>query len=808
MINDLKYAIRMLAKAPAFTAIVVLTLALGIGANTAIFSVVHAVLLRPLPISEPDRVVQLWESKDHPAGFTGSVSAANLRDWREQNSVFTGIAAYDFKNFALQGKESPERLIGVRASANYFNVMGARPLLGRTFVEGEDQAGRSDVVVISEPLWRAQFAADPAIVGRTITLDNRPLTVIGVMPADFRLPSARNQVWAPLVLTPAEEASRGNHMFMVVARLRPGAAFAEAQAQMATIARGIEQKFPQEQTGRSVKLVPLREQLTRNNRAALLVLLGSVGCVLLIASANIANLLLARTAGRQREIALRLAVGASRGRLVRQFLTESLLLSAVGGMVGVLTAFWATDLLVWLLGNRVAGADVRLDGTVLAFTAALALLVGIGCGLAPGRQVVGKLALDLQTALHGHTQVAGANRMRAFFVVAEMALAVVLLSGAGLLLRSFAQLQRTESGLAQPEQVLTARVSLPAERYANPAAVADFYERTAERLNALRGVRAAGAISHLPIAQWGTSGDIQIVGRDPFPPGQAPLVEFRAVAGDYFATAGVPLIAGRDLDARDGAGAPGAVLINRTLARHVWNSEHEALGAQIKGGDEPVTVVGVVADVRQAGLDRPSRPEMYYSVAQAPNNGQPGGNLAQSGNLVVRASAENPNALIESMRAAVREIDPTLPLFQIQTLNTVISESVADRRLNGVLLGTFAAIALGLAALGLYGVMAYSVTQRTRELGIRVALGAQRGDVSRLVIGGGMKLAAIGCAIGLLAALGLTRLLESLLYGVAPTDPLTFGAVVLLLGIVALLANYIPARRAVRVDPMVALRHE
>ena len=808
MINDLKYALRMLAKSPAFTAIVVLTLALGIGANTAIFSVVHAVLLRPLPITEPDRVVQLWESKDHPPGFTGTVSAANLRDWREQNSVFTGIAAYGYQNFAFQGNETPERVFGLRASANYFNVMGARPLLGRTFAEGEDQAGRGDVAVISEPFWRAQFAADPAIVGRTITLDNRAVTVIGVMPSEFRLPSSRTQVWTPLVLTPAEQESRGNHMYMVVARLRSGVTFDQAQAQMATIAKGIEQKHPNEQTGRSVKLVPLRQQMTRSNRTSLLVLLGSVGCVLLIASANIANLLLARTAGRQREIALRLAVGASRGRLVRQFLTESLLLSCLGGAAGVLSAFWITDLLVWALGNRVAGADVRIDATVLAFTAALALLVGIVCGLAPARQVVGKLASDLQTALHGHTAVSGANRMRAFFVIAETALAVVLLTGAGLLLRSFAELQRTQSGLDRPDQVLVGRVSLPAERYPNAASITDFYTRATERLNALPGVRAAGAISHLPLAQWGTNGDIEVEGRDPFRPGEAPLVEFRVVAGDYFKTVGVPLIAGRFLDARDGAGAPGVILINRTLARRLWNTEAEALGARIKVGDQPSTVVGVVADVRQAGLDRPPQPELYYSAAQALTSGEPGGHLAQTGNVVVRANTQNPTALTESIRVAIREIDPTLPVFQVQTLNTVISESVADRRLNGALLATFAALALGLAALGLYGVMAYSVTQRTREFGIRMALGAQKSDVSRLVIGSGMKLAAIGGAVGLAAAFGLTRLLESLLYGVAPTDPFTFALVILLLGIVALLANFIPARRALRVDPMVALRYE
>ena len=809
MMTDLKYAVRLLLKSPAFTVIAIATLALGIGANSAIFSVVNAVLLRPLPLTEPDRLVQIYESKEFPAGFLGSSSSANVRDWREQNNTLEGVAAYHYQDFALQDRQNPERVIGVMVSADYFRILGARPLLGRTFLEGEDQSGAGERVVVSEGLWRTRFAGDPAIVGRPISLDGRPYTVIGVMPAEFRFPSARCNVWVPLVVSPAELAARGDHGLQVVGRLRPGISLARAQANMKVVAQGIAQKFPEEQRDRSVKLIRLQERLTQNSRTSLLVLLGSVACVLLIASANIASLLLTRMAGRQREIALRLALGASRARLVRQFLTESILLAILGGAAGIVTAIWGIDLLVALLGDRIPGAtSVGLDGTVFAFTAMLALLVGIGCGLAPARQAVGHSATDLQTALHGHTAVGGANRLRGIFVVAEMALAVVLLTGAGLLLRSFAELQRTDSGLRQPEQVLTARVALPNERYAAGPAVVDFYSRVLERVEALPGVRSAGAINFLPLAQWGMNGNVQLEGH-PFPPGQEPLSEFRAIAGDYFATVGVPLLAGRLVSERDDAKGAPVIVINHAFARRFGLTNGEIVGGKVKIGNVyEFTVVGVVADVRQSGLDRPPQPEMYFSVAQAPGSGGLGGNMLQSATLVVRASSSDPTALTQSIRSALREIDPALPLFGIESLRSVIAESVADRRLNGALLGTFAAIALGLAALGLYGVVSYAVTQRTRELGIRLALGAQRGDVFRLIIGAGMKLALLGLAAGLIAAFALTRFLESLLYGVGASDPLTFGIVIGVLGAVAFVANFLPARRATKVNPMVALRYE
>jgi putative ABC transport system permease protein len=807
--KDLRYAWRMLLKTPAFTAVAVLTLALGIGANSVLFSVVNGVLLQPLPLLAPERLAQIFESKEFPAGFLGTASAGNVSDWREQNTTFENLAAYQYENFALENREAPERVAGVAVSANYFATLGATPLLGRTFVEGEDRSEAGPAAVLSERLWRERFAGDSSIIGRRVSLDGRAFTVVGIMPNDFRFPNSRTDVWVPLVITPAQLADRGSHFLRVVGRLRPGVSLDQAQANLKVVAQNIARKLPDEQGDRSVRLSPLQEELTRNSRSSLLVLFGSVGCLLLIASANIASLLLARMAGRQREVALRLALGANRRRLVRQFLTESLLLSALGGVAGIALAFWGLDLFVALFGDQVPGMSaVHLDGTVLSFTALLALLVGIACGLAPAHQVVGHSAADLQTALHGHTAVSGANRLRSFLVIGEIALAVVLLAAAGLLLRSFAQLQQTNSGLVAPEQVLTARIALPAERYPATPSIVDFYERALTRIAALPGVRGAGAINFLPLAQWGMNGNVALEGH-PFPPGQEPIVEFRAVAGEYFATMGVPLVNGRPLDARDGADAPKAIVVNRAFARRYGLSEAQVIGEKVKiGTDLAFTVVGVVGDVRQSGLDRPPAPEMYFSVQQAPGSAGPGGNMMQSSTLVVRAGAGAPGALVGSVRDAVRGVDPSLPLFRIETLQNVVAESVADRRLSGALLGSFAGVALALAALGLYGVISYAVTQRTREMGVRLAVGAQRRDLFRLVVGGGMKLAAIGIALGMVASFGLTWLLTSLLYGVGPNDPLTFTCVIALLATVALLANYLPARRAARVDPMVALRYE
>jgi putative ABC transport system permease protein len=807
MMTDLRFAFRMLFKSPVVTLIALATLALGIGANTSLFSVINGVLLRPLPLKDPDELVQLWESKPFPPGFRGTASAANLRDWREQNTVFSGIAGYRYQSFALQGKESPERLAGALVSANYFSVLGTKPLLGRTFVEHEDETERSPVAVISEALWRARFGADPQLIGRTISLDSRPFTVIGVMPESFRSLGSTTQIWTPLILTPQKLAIRGDHDLFVIGRIRSGVTLAQARAQMNIIAEGLALRFPDEQAFRGILLIPLREQLTSNRQTSLLVLFGAVGCVLLIATANVANLLLARTASRLREVALRLALGASRGRLIRQFLTESVLLASIGGAVGILTALWGTRVLVAMLGDRIVrGDDVHLDVSVLLFTVLISVLVGIACGLAPARQAVGRSAADLQMQLHGHAAVAGANRIRSIFVMAEVAIAAVLLCGAGLLLRSFAQLQQTESGLAKPEQVLTARVTLPAERYGTQAAVSEFYGRVLERIATSPGVGSAGAISFLPLSQWGWNTDLELEGRSPFPPGKSPLVEVRAIAGDYFAAAGVPLLAGRLLDARDGLDAPHAIVINRALALLIAESETEALGEKIKVTDRPSTVVGVVGDVRQRGLDQMPTAELYFPVTQAP--GGPAGQMGQTMSLVVRAAGDRPVALGETLRHCVREIDPGLPLFAVRTFQDVITESINEHKMNGILLGCFAAIALILAAIGLYGVLSYAVTQRTRELGIRLALGAQRRDIFRLIVGGGMRIVGIGLMIGLLAAFIFTRLLATLLYGVGPTDPITFGFVIGLLGIVAFLANYLPAHRAMRLNPTVALRYE
>jgi predicted permease len=464
-------------------------------------------------------------------------------------------------------------------------------------------------------------------------------------------------------------------------------------------------------------------------------------------------------------------------------------------------------MLVAVLGDRIVNAgDVHLDLNVLLFSALISLAVGIACGLAPARQAVGRSAADLQTQLHGHTAVAGANRLQRIFVMVEVAIAVVLLCGAGLLLRSFAQLQETESGLTRPEQVLTARVTLPMERYGTQGAVSEFYRRLLERVGTSPGVGSGGAISFLPLSQWGWNTDLELEGRNPFPPGKSPLVEVRAIAGNYFGAAGIPLLAGRPLDARDGLDAPRAIVINRALALLIADNEGAALGQKIKADDHSFTVVGVVGDVRQRGLERAPSPEMYFPVTQAP--GGPAGQMGQTMSLVVRAAGSAPVSLAETLRRSVREIDPGLPLFKVETFQDVITESITAPRMNSILLGCFAAVALLLAAIGLYGVLSYAVTQRTREVGIRLALGAHRSDIFRLIVGGGMKIVGIGLVIGLLAAFIFTRLLATLLYGVGPADPVTFGLVIALLGIVAFLANYLPAHRAMRVNPTVALRYE
>jgi putative ABC transport system permease protein len=801
LMQDIRFAIRTFSKQPGFALVAIITLALGIGANSAIFSVINGVLLKSLPFREPENVVKLWESM--AGGFQGTVSVPNLKDWREQNGVFTKVAAYQFQNFGLQSKDAPERVRAATVSPEFFDVLGVQPQLGRTIAEGEDQDGKHRVAVLSHQLWESKFAADGGIVGKTILLGGENFTVIGVMPASLRYPSRTTDLWVPLVISQQQTTARGSHFLFGLARLKPGVTFQQAQEQMTGIARRIEQQYPDQQTGRGVMLIQVQEEIVRGIRPALLVLLVAVGFVLLISCTNVANLLLARAATRRREIAIRLALGAGRFRLLRQLLTESLLLSLLGGGLGLFIAYWGVQALVKLATGILPRAnEVTLDGRVVLFTLGLALLTGIIFGLAPALQAT---KADLQNDLKEGSAAAGnqqRNWLRSLLVVGEVAAALVLLIGASLLIKSFARLQQTESGL-QPENVLTAGISLPDSKYETPEAIARFHQQMLEKVSALPGVQSAGIISKLPLQEWGYNGGIQIEGVAPPPPGsRSQFVEFRAVSPDYFRSLGIPLRAGRLLDSRDQAGTASAILVNEALVRQFLSGQ-DAIGKFITlGGSNKYQVAGVVGDVKQSGLIQASRPEMYWPYTQSPDTG-----LTSNVSLVVRANAE-PAGLTSAIRNAVLTVDPGQPIHNVQTMEEVIATSVSDRRLNTLLLTLFAGIALTLALIGVYSVMSYLVVQNTREIGIRIALGAQVRDVLRLVVGQGMLLTSIGIVIGIALSFALTRLMEGLLFGVAATDAMVFVTAPIILIFVALLACLIPAWRASKVDPILALRYE
>ncbi|HEV2801729.1 MAG TPA: ABC transporter permease [Pyrinomonadaceae bacterium] len=797
-LQDLRYGVRMLLKHRGFTFVAVLTLALGIGANSAIFSVVNAVLLRPLPYRDPDKIVYLWERL--PQGGEGSVSVPNLRDWQAQNDVFEEIAAYEQGNFSLMGSDLPERSAGASVTANFFDVLGVTPRYGRTFAPGEDSAGKHRVVVLSDQLWQRNFGADPNIVNRDVLIGGENYTVLGVMPPGFQFPSRTTELWVPLVFSDRQAANRGNHAFSAVGRIKAGVTLEQAQEQMSVIARRLEQQYPDQQTNRGVIVGRVQEEIVKSVRPALLVLLGAVGFVLLIACTNVANLLLARATARRREIAIRAALGAGRARLVRQFLTESVLLSVVGGLLGLLVAKWSIGgLLALTTGVLPRAGEVRLDLRVLGFTLLLSLLTGIVFGLAPALQTS---RADVQDALKdGGTSGSSprANWLRSILAVAQVASAIVLLVGAGLLVKSFVRLQQVESGV-RPENVLTMRITLPAAKYQTTEATTGFYTQLLERLAVLPGVEAVGAINLLPVQRSGTNGNVQIVGDPPDPSGRAPLVEYRTATPDYFRALGIPLVAGRFFEPAARERVPVAI-VNQTFVRVILNGR-DALGRQIQSDGNPIEIVGVVGDVKQTGLTTAPRPEMFL-----PYNSPFWQGMTQNMSLVVRASSD-PTALTQAIRREVLAIDPAQPVYNVLTMEQVLDESISRQRLNMTLLSIFAVLATILSTVGIYSVMSYLVTQHTREIGIRMALGARPLDVLKLVLGQGLMLTLIGVVVGIGGALALTRLMETLLFGVHATDPVTFVGVSLLLTLVALFACYIPARRATRVDPMVALRYE
>jgi putative ABC transport system permease protein len=803
--QDLRFGARMLLKQPGFTSIAVLTLALGIGANSAIFSVVNAVLLRPLPYQDADRLVLVRETI---RGQRANATAPNFTDWRAQQSVFEQIAASIGTNYNLTGNGEPERISGARVSANYFDLLGVKPVLGRVFSPAEDQHGANRIAILSHGLWERRFGGNEGIVGQTIQLDRESHVIIGVMPSTLRLQPNSAQLWTPLALSPGEMSATGSHRLQVTGRLKPGVTRETAEAEMKSIARQLEAKRPHSNTGKGVEIVPLREQIVGNVQQSLLVLLGAVGFVLLIACANVASLMLARASARQKEMAIRLALGASAWRLSRQLLTESMVLACLGGVLGLLLAVWGTDALVAILPDYIPRlGEAGIDRTVLGFTLGIALLTGVLFGLAPALQASRQ---DTNEVLKegGRNAPAGTNRyrLRSALVVGEIAIALLLLVGCGLLIRSFWRLQAVDPGF-NPENVATLQMALPEARYPQPGQAVAFYQSVLERIAVLPEVQSVAFSSHVPLDSRGFNISVMIEGRPPTPPQQMPTAFYRAVSADYFRVLGIPQVAGRaftDLD-RDGAARVG--IINQMMAQRLWPGENP-LGKRFTVDDNertPIEIIGVVDDVKHFGLDNESGPEFFVPYQQA--TAAYWRFVSRSLSIIVRPRAESASALA-GVRRAIWSVDSELPLYRVTTLEQLLSNSIAMQRVYMALLVGFAFIALLLAVVGIYGVMSYIVTQRTHEIGIRMALGAHTRDVLKLMIRQGMTLTMIGVVIGLLSAFALTRFMSNLLFGIGATDPVTFAVIAVLLAGVALLSCYLPARRAAKVDPMVALRCE
>jgi putative ABC transport system permease protein len=803
--KDFNYGLRVLLKSPGFTAVAILTLALGIGANTAIFSVVNAVLLRPLLFPEQQQVLRLGQGgRGGQSPERGEFSFADYKDVQAQTQTLSSVAAY-LNSGAILGSEGAEseRVYGADVAAEYFDVLGVRPELGRVFTREEDHEN-SGVVVISHGLWLRRFGGDRGIVGRQIKMGGSSSTVIGVMPAGFEYPLRANHqdFWEPLNDRPLPgREDRTNRGYNVIARIKPGVTFEQARAELDAISRRLEQQYPAADTKIMIGAAPLAEDITHDVRPALLLLLGAVGFVLLIACANIANLLLARATSRQKEIAIRTALGASRWRVARQLLVESLLLAFAGGALGLLLATWGVDLLVAMSPPDIPRIQqVGLDARVLAFTLLVAAATGLIFGLVPALHASKPELTDaLKEGGRGTTESFRRNRVRSLLVVAEVALSLVLLIGAGLLIKSFVRLLDTDPGF-DAHNVVALDIPLSRLRYDTPEKQAAFFNQLVERAKALPGVAAVGLVDNVPLGTSIDTFNFDIAGRPPYPPGAKPEAHSTVVSPEYFAALKIPLREGRLFNVQDTKDAPPVMLINESLARRFFAGENP-VGQRLilDPAQPPLEIVGVVADARRRGLDIAPELEMYIPFSQLPQRRM---------NLIARTATNDPAGAAAALRGVVKDLNKDQTIWQTRTLDQLVAQQVAARRFNMTLLGVFAALALVLAAVGIYGVMAYSVTRRTHEIGVRIALGAQVGDVLRLVIGQGMALAGVGVVLGIIGALAVTRLIRSLLYDVSATDPLVFCGLALLLALVALVACYVPARRAAKVDPMIALRYE
>lgn len=816
--QDLRYGARMFLKNPGITFVVILALALGIGANTAIFSVVNAVLLKPLPFEEADRLVFLNETSKAMEEI--SVSYPNFTDWRNQNKVFEKIGVYNRSNYNLTGTGEPERIITGQVSADFFSALRVNAALGRVFTNDEDKPGGEPVVLLSYALWQRRFGGQASILNQPITLNAKSYTVIGIMPRDYQMPS-RVEMWVPVGQLSGQPSwlMRGNHPGLYgVARMKPGVTLDAARAEMNTIGANLEKQYNDSNAGNGIGVRPLIEIFISDIRRPLWVLFGAVAFVLLIACANIANLLLARATARQKEMAVRAAMGAGRWRIARQLLTESVLLGLIGGSLGLLLARWGIEFILYISPSAIPRSkEIGLDWRVMAFTIGVSFVTGILFGLVPALQAG---VVDVHETLKETGRgTSGRHWLRSCLVVAEVASTLVLLISAGLMIRSFYRLQKVNPGFSY-EHLTSFSVALPEKKYKTNDQQEDFYKRLLENLRGLPGVEATAAASGLPLGNNGWQTSFTIDGRPKPPRNQTPLMEACLVTSDYFRAMNIPLksgryftdrddrsfLAGKDLskytDLEKELAGVNSVIIDEEFARRYWPNE-EAVGKRINmGSDEKpmlLTVQGVVGRVKMEGLGQDSnRVQGYFPFLQLPGSGM---------TVIVKGSAD-PNQMVSTIREQVKQIDPDQPIYSVRTMGEIRSESVAGERLNLTLFSLFAGIALVLAVVGIYGVMSYSVTQRTHEIGIRMAIGAQPRDVFKMIIGHGMTLALIGVAIGLVGAFLLTRLMASMLFGIEPTDPLTFASIALLLTGVALVACYVPGRRATRVDPVVSLRYE